>query len=468
MKNKLPIIIPIFISFFVALGSSCNGGKPEDPATTDSSTTADTIPFWNYGNNSIKTVGVYLWPSGPESDRDYKYWRACGYNTIQFLMTGVSFTSPDVREANLVNMNDRIIRAQHAGFRTGIVILSNISTTGTNFDPRDSVQMQKRLNDIKLIIQRLSRTNTFTLVAGDPGGSPVALGRQGVGIWFEMARKVHQMVNQYAPKANYNVNIWAIAYWDYDHISPFSIDFWQKEVEYGKAALSEKNLIGPGCGVEIPLHNYYRSLALKEYADAGITPELFPNSADASASPYTKAPRRWSWPYFLIDEVDDGYTGYGTSRIHPTQSETRYIEHIVAVTRDLGMNGIIANVDIADNGIETEALNLYALGRFCKDSTLTAGKTLDEFSGFIADKESKPILGQILRFIENHSTWEKSLPEQYRLKDFDCNYTTAGEALDALSKVKPNPSPDFPIPFPPDNFINRIRTRLQDIQTSGQ
>ncbi|MBN8850764.1 MAG: hypothetical protein BGO55_30325 [Sphingobacteriales bacterium 50-39] len=406
---------------------------------------------------NFQTLAVYLHPSWHmETKRDYDFWKACGYNTISFLITGVT-----VSDAILDPYYSRMVNAQQAGFKVEIVVLSNIGGNGHGFDPRDTGQMRKRLNDIESIIKRLSITDVITLVAGDPGGSPVALGEAGVGYFLEMALKVRDMARMHAANAQYNVNLWALAYWDSEATSPFTVDFWDKETLYSRMMIADPAV--KDMGIEFPMHNYYRSLALDMYSKANKAPDLFPNNNDIRSLAPSGKNQLLAWPYFLVDEVDDGYTGYLASGIHPTQSETRYLNSLIDSARKLGLNGVVVNVGIDSSDIETEVLNIYATGRFCQDSLLRPEEVIDEFASLIADKGTAPVLGKILRFVENHSTWEASLPQAYRLHPFVVDYPNANQALNALAGVRPITKQKFPLPITPGEFLRRVKIRLLEI-----
>src|SRR5690606_27012041 len=442
------------VAAFLLISSICNGSGNRNYAFSNKGIApADT---------AFQTVSVYLWPSwARETSRDYDFWRASGYNTISFLVTGISFVSPAVREANLLAYRQRIVDAQQAGFKVGIVLLSNIGKTGHSFDPRDEQQLNQRLDDIKLMLQRLSIVNSITFFAGDPGGVPTKMGSDGVGYFWQMALNVRALAERYAPHALFNVNTWAITHWDDIGISPFSVEFWEKETQYSKALLANPDF--NGMGVEFPLHNYYRSLALHEYAKAGLDPVAFPAKQDVTDLFARGIKQQWAWPYFLVDEVDDGYTGYLISKVHPTQSETRYIHNVVAISRQLGLNGMVVNAAVDSSGIQTEALNVYAMGRMCADSTLTPEQAIDEFAGFIADADSKRQFAEILKFVENHSTWEASIPSAFRLPMFDTTHASANSALLDLAHVKTNVQSPFPLPIEPVEYVRRLRKRLLDI-----
>lgn len=442
-----------FYFFFILTAITFSCGKTARVANTTPAEPEEKAPVVR-PKTDFEYLGVYLWPSwSREIQRDYDYWKACGYNTVSILIAGAIAT-----EELLTVYHARMRDAQHAGFKVEIVVFSNMGPNGQGFDPRDTAMMQKRLKDIRLIVTRMAAADVITLFAGDPGGTPVKLGEAGVDHFMDMVLTVRDIVKEKAPKTLYNVNTWAIAHWDDVQISPFTVEFWDKETIFSRKLLGHPKW-APDIGMIYPMHNYYRSLALNEYVKAGKTLELFPVQQDVSTLKDKGAQRQWAWPYFLIDEVDDGYTGYlfGT---HLTQSETRYIGDIVRKTRALNLNGMIVNTSIDSAGIQTEALNVYAMGRFSQDTSLTAEEVIAEFAGFIADGKTAPVLAKVLRFIENHSTWEASMPEAYRLQPFADVYPNAQAALDALATVQANTKPGFPLPFTARSFLDRVQGRL--------
>ena len=78
------------------------------------------------------------------------------------------------------------------------------------------------------------------------------------------------------------MNLWAIAEWG-GFPSPMGLEFWNKQVLLSKAMTEEDGLLGPDFGVVFSLDNYYRSLALACYADAGLEPPALPPALGRSA-----------------------------------------------------------------------------------------------------------------------------------------------------------------------------------------
>lgn len=417
---------------------------------------------------SITTIGLYPFNDIPEQ---HCFLRACGINLLQFVESGYSMI-PGILDEYYAGLRSEIESAKSDGFRVFVILLSNMaqwqgpeekgSWVGLRTYPRDPVAMQARLNDLARAVRELPSADGFTFFGGDPGGVPKALGPSDVYDWITMAREVKKIVEREAPHAEYNINPWAVTQWDDEGMDVFGAEFWLREVSNNKAIVSADDLIGPDCGIEFCPHNYYRSLTLRIFADAGITPELHPTAADVASLAARGATRLWSWPYFLTDEVDDGYVGPDGVTFGQTQAETRYLHKIVNDMRNIGLNGVIANG--SPGSCRAEALNLYAFGRFCQDPSATPLTVIDEYASYLADDATMDALAQVLQFIENYSTWQSGLPESAHLPSFESGLSSAEEALDLLDGVTLNSNPPSWLPEPPADYLDRLRKRLEIIK----
>lgn len=346
---------------------------------------------------ALPTIGLYAFD--PAADVHYAFWKACGYNFLQFIDKGLWIPEAE-RAAYYDGLEQGIADAQRHGFKVGILLQSNVLSHPHDwwetFDPRDSIVMNERLKAIEDVVRRCKAADVMEFYAGDPGGAPDSLGAEGIVLWKGMANQVKRIAGRHAPAAEFNVNVWAVAHWDYIQISPWATFFWDKEVQYGREIAEDSALIDASTGIEFPLHNYYRSLAFKAYGEAGMEPELFPERADVEAMKQRGVPRIWGWAHFLIDEVDDGYTGYAGTKTHPTQAETRYLHRIVSDARKIGLNGMISNCGGPNSLVE--AMNVYAFARFCQQPDLTPEHVIDEYAGLLADGHtSKQTIGHVIR-----------------------------------------------------------------------
>src|ERR1051325_5014040 len=363
----------------------------------------------------FETVGLYAsLPTDPppKDPRVYDFFKACGYNYLEFCEAGFR-SRPDLLPEYYKDMSSAITLAHDKGFRVGIV-----------------------------------------LVAGIPEGHST------LEDCLSFCRRVQEIVEQQAPAATFILNLWAIAQWE-GFPSPSSLRFWEQEVKLSRAAVAAPGLLGPRRGVSFPLHNYYRSLALSRYSRAGGKPELYPAAQDIASVRKRGVGPLLGWPYFLVDEADDGFVKPNNQESGGQSScETRYIRALVDCGLRLGMDGLVANAIFR----EAESLNIYAFGQMCRSAELTPERLIDQYAGFVADQKTRGVLGRVLRYIENHSNWENSLPVEYRLRAFDLPQAlSARGALDLLAQVKPRVQPAIPLLEPPAIYLGRLKKRLEDI-----
>ncbi|GDX40895.1 hypothetical protein LBMAG21_11870 [Armatimonadota bacterium] len=413
----------------------------------------------------FETLGLYVTPPTKEEARYYDFYKTCGYNYLEFCDIGFSW-KPSLLPKYYAETDEAIKTAKKRGFKVWILLLAGMKQwkgetdrgDGGTFSALKKEALQERLSYIRQAVQGLPHADGFAFFAGDPGGDPE--GRSTVQDCIHFAREVRNIVRENAPKAKFVVNMWAIAEWD-GFPSPFSLDFWQKQVRLSTAVAQDKSLLGEDCGVVFSMDNYYRSLTLTCYDDAGVKPELYPKVSDVQKLRQQGVHPIYGWPYFLVDEVDDGFiTPNNVVTKGQSQAETRYIRAILDSGREIGLDGMIANSAF----ISAEPLNIYAFGRMGGAPQITPEALLDEYAGFLANAETKHSLGQVLRFIENYSNWENSLPKPYRLKPLDCgDITSPAIALERLALVVPRQKPPIVLPEAPALYLKRLERRLQAI-----
>ncbi len=420
---------------------------------------------------SFETVGLYAsLPTDPppQDPRVYDFFKACGYNYLEFCEGGFRYR-PDLLPEYCKDMSRAIALAHDKGLRVGIVLLAGMeqwtgpdTTVGAHFpgvfSPRDTTKLNERFAHLRYAVSQLRDADVFVFLPGDPGGDPEGNGTLEDCVSF--TRQVQQIVRQQAPRATFILNLWAIAQWE-GFPSPSSLRFWEQEIKLSRAAVATPGLLGPRSGVSFPLHNYYRSLTLSRYSRAGLKPEQYPAAQDIQALRKRAVSPLLGWPYFLVDEADDGYVRPNNHDSGGQSScETRYIRALVDIGLRLGLDGLVASAIFR----EAESLNIYAFGQMCRSAELTPERVIDQYAGFVADEKTKGVLGRVLRFIENNSNWQISLPVSYRLKDFDLPHAlSATVALDLLAQVKPCVHPAIPLLEPPAIYLGRLKKRLQAI-----
>ncbi|MBI2297429.1 MAG: hypothetical protein HYU66_00510 [Armatimonadetes bacterium] len=413
---------------------------------------------------TLQAVRLYVDPPDGAHQQLYAFYRAAGYDSFEFLERGFGIR-PDLHAKYYADTAAQIATAQRYGFRVWILLLAAMkqwrgpADNGylASFSALDRPQLDERLANLEHAVEALRGADGFVFFAGDPGGDPE--GRSTVHDCIDFARQVRDIVHLQAPRAGFVVNLWAVAEWT-GFPSPFGLRFWQQQVTASRAVAEDPALLGPRCGVTFSLDNAYRSLALACYAGAGLRPEIYPQAADVQRLHARGVRPILGWPYFLVDEVDDGFiTPNNVASRGQSQAETRYIRAIVDHGRAVGLDGLVANAAF----VEAEALNVYAFGRMCREPGLKPEALLDQYARLLAEPGSANELALVLRFIENHSNWHHSLPPAYRLPALDDNGMTANAALQRLAGVRPRAAAPIALPEPPAQYLSRLRRRVEAI-----
>lgn len=407
-------------------------------------------------------VGLYIQPPQAAQQHYYEFLRAAGYNYLEFVDGGFG-VRPDRLDAYYDDMAAQIATAQGHGFEVWMLLLAGMkqwpgpepSGYAGSFSALDREQLEQRLSYLRRAAAGLSGADGLAFFAGDPGGDPE--GRSTVDDCLAFAREVHRIARLYAPRTRFSLNLWAVAEWA-GFPSPFGLEFWRKQVELSRHIAGDQTLLGSDCGLVFSLDGYYRSLTLACYAEAGLEPERFPTAADVAALRERGVSPLLGWPYFIVDEVDDGFiTPNNVASGGQAQAETRYLRAIIDQGRALGLDGLVANASF----IAAEALNIYVFGRMCRDAGLTPEAALAEYASILAESGADE-LTQVLRLIENQSNWQHSLPAEFRLPDLPCELDAAA-ALAALARVEPRAEPPIPLPEPPAVYLARLHRRLESI-----
>ena len=416
----------------------------------------------------FETIGLYCsLPTDPppKDPQMYEFFRACGYNYLEFCEAGFR-SRVDLLPDYYKEMSRAINLAHERGFRVGIVLLAGMEQwRGPDksgylgaFSPLDKAKLQERFTYLRQAVSSLPDADVFILLPGDPGGDPE--GRSTSEDLLSFCRNVQQIVKQQAPEAKFMVNLWAVAEWE-GFPDTLSVRFWQQEIKLSRAVAAAPDLLGPSCGVSFPLHNYYRSLALSCYTAAGVEPELYPTAKDVQTLRMRGVKSVLGWPYFLVDEADDGFIRPNNVESKGQSSaETRYIRALVDSAHSIGLDGLVGNAIF----FPVESLNVYAFGQMCRSADVKPEQVLDQYAGFIADGKTRAALGRVLRYIENYSNWQNSLPVSHRLKNFEVpELSSPSAALELLAQVKPCVSPAMPLLEPPAVYLGRLKKRLEAI-----
>ncbi|MBR7143202.1 MAG: hypothetical protein IKD06_06685 [Clostridia bacterium] len=419
--------------------------------------------------NPLAHIGLYIWDDTPDQ---YAFWKACGYNTMQLCDRSwwVHASKTDERAATMAR---HIQSLKQDGFRVNMILFSNIaqykgegdfdpSPIGTKFHPSDEEAMKDRLFYVRKVVRACREADSFTVFAGDPGGIPDEMGPGCLEDFMKVALAFRDLVKEEAPHADFHINPWAVSMFHTPNYSAMTKEFWLQETVEVKQLLAMKDIFGPETGIELPCHDYYRALALRLYDEDPVlraNPPLFPLKSDLDGLFTQNTKDVWAWPYFLMDEADDGDIGPGNTPL--PQSETRYIHRFVQQARKLGFNGIVGNWSF--RGYLSKCMNTYAFARFCADDRLTPQQLIEEYASYVAREDCRSTLVEILLFLENNSNWQRKLPASARMENFPTSVQNGKQALELLKTVTPNEANTFPLPESTSQYLQRLKLRLQII-----
>ena len=462
--------IVFILAMLFVLASCCGIGETTHGSekVTESGSAFESASLIPDEGDSFGTVGLYVWNNNPSQ---YSFWKKIGIDTLQFCDRGWWYNSENGSlDSYLSDMAGGVRQAKNAGFRVYVILFSNLEQykgpnnteptgLGVKFHPDDTEKWNERLEYLKMTVSRLKNADGFTFFAGDPGGITNSMGSGSFENFVKMAADVRDMVSETAPGAEFKINTWAVTMFQTPSVSAETPQFWQRETENCKKILEIAGFVGDDVGIELPCHDYYRPLALRLYAKYNMKPELkYPQKDDIKILAERGTGNIWAWPYFLLDEADDGDRG-GTVKTDLPQLETRYISRYISSVRELGFNGIIGSWSYA--GYQNKCLNTYAFARMANDKTVTPEQVIDEFASLIATEQTAGALSEILKFIENDSNFEKKLPKSERIEHFQTSFSDPGSALEALADVVALDKSSIALPISPSDYLNRIAERLK-------
>ncbi len=418
---------------------------------------------------SRMTAGLYVWTDNPDQ---HAFWRSCGIELLQFCDLGWH-RRHDLLDDYYAQMAAGVDSAQRSGFRVYVILFANIvqwegpeemepTGVGVKFHPQDARALRQRLQALERTVRALRKADGFTFFAGDPGGVPASLDGAPTDHhdWIRMAVAVRQLVREHAPAAAYHVNPWAVSMWGQPELSALESPFWRRETEMHRAIIWNYELMDAHTGIELPCHEHYRPLVLRLYEKDRVRAAPWPDAHAIGALRQARCPAVWAWPYFLLEEADDGDPAADETR-GQMGAETRMIHRFVRWAQRSGFDAVIGNWSYAAH--RAEALNTYAFGRFCVDPSLTPEDVLRAWSRRIVSADSTAEMEQVLRFIENSSPVARQLPRRWRVRALACRLKTPRAALDALDKVHPF-AEDTGLAEPATAYLERVRQRLKYLE----
>ena len=411
---------------------------------------------------SFETIAYFAF--GWVKEESLEFYKACGYNTLLFCDTSWYYKPTSEAFANYQNnLLKTIEKAKEMGFKTYVEILSTLeqwngaadmgNPMGQAFDPANAAKTAERLGYIRQVIQKFHVADGFTFYGGDPGGVLGITAQGGLQYYIDMAKEVKKMVNEIAPEAEFNLNLWAVSQFEQATVDPYKVDFWLAEDVNGRKIIDTEGLLGPDVGIEIPGHDYYRTLAFNLYNASGKKPETkFPIAEDVQNIKDTGCTRYWAYPHGLVPDISDDIR-FNTNRI------AYYLKNM----SQIGMNGVI----MGNASYISHNADLFAFAQIAQDPTMTAEEAMLKYAALLTDDEdSAKYLCEAMKFLNNYDVTMQNLPEEYALPLMETEATDVWKALELFRKARPNMDPDFPFEESPSIYMAKIQARLYAIRTT--
>ena len=151
----------------------------------------------------------------------------------------------------------------------------------------------------------------------------------------------------------------------------------------------------------------------------------------------------------------DGRRHYRAPQWGLVHSEVRYIR-LLQRLQETGIDQVMGNLYVALFAT-VEHLRLL---RLLDNPDTEPMVILQDFAKLVAHRDDADQLAEVLAWMENHSYWEEQMPEDGRLPELPCSLDKAG-ALNAIADIRPNASPEMPVPYAPDAWFKDVARSIE-------
>ena len=244
-------------------------------------------------------------------------------------------------------------------------------------------------------------------------------------------------------------NTWCIAYWGPSPEEQGWEKVFDNEIRGSRAVIDQLDAMPKNTHLALPCHHLYRPLVYTTKGGKSNTP-VFPTRDDIKR---VEAMGRGvlAWPHFVMDDDTGRAPQWGL--VH---SEVRYIRQLLQRLQETGIDQVMGNLYLPF----LQLLNTYAYGRLLDDPQAEPAAILRDFAALVAHKEDVEQLTEVLVWMENHSYWEEQMPEDGRLPELPCALDKA-RALKAVATIRPNASPEMPLPYPPADWLKDVARSIE-------
>ncbi len=395
--------------------------------------------------------------------REIRWLHACGINAVEFA-TMLEFNRVPQTDLERQKIEDRLQvldLAHELGLQFGYILTNTVVSTvpdgeepshqsknrAVQLCPRDPENFARTVALQEWYMSTYQKADFFEEFAADWGGCHC--GKCGVPEYLRYVETFAIKLQDLNPKARLYANTWSIAYWGPSPEQQGWRTVFENEIPGSREVIEKLHTMPANTHLTLPCHHLYRPLVFQQNGGKAKTP-VFPRPEDIQK---VKALGRdvMAWPHFVMDDDISRAPQWGI--VH---SEVRYIRDLLQRLRDTGIERVIGNLYLP----YLQLINTYAFGSLLKDPDRQVEEVLYEFACLVAHRDDIDPLVEVLTWMENKSYWEEQMPLDGRLPQIPCKLNKAS-ALTALAKVRPNASPELPLPYSPDQWLADLRRSIE-------
>lgn len=395
--------------------------------------------------------------------RQIRWLHACGINAVEFA-TMLEFNRVPQTDMEREKIEDRlqVLELAHSlGLEFGYILSNTVVSTVPDGEPpghqllnraeqrcpKEPGNFEETIDLQSWYMNTYQKANFFDEFAADWGGCHC--GQCDVDGYMRYVQTLARKLQQLNPEARMYANTWCIAYWGPSPEAQGWEAVFDNEIRGAREVIDRLDAMPENTHLALPCHHLYRPLVFHTKGGRANTP-VFPTRADIQR---VEAMGRdvLAWPHFVMD--DDPSRAHAWGIVH---SEVRYIRDLLQRLQETGIDQVMGNLYLP----WLQLPNTYAYGRLLDDPQAEPADILRDFAGLIAHRDDATALAEIMAWVENHSYWEEQMPEDDRLPALNCTLDRSG-AQKALAAVRPNGSPDLPLPYPPEAWLADLARSLE-------
>ncbi len=390
--------------------------------------------------------------------RQIRWLHACGVNAVEFA-TMLEFNRIPQTAMEREKIEDRklVLELAHSlGLEFGYILTNTVLSTvpdgeepghqllnrAVQLCPKEPGNFEKTIALQEWYMDTYKEANFFDEFAADWGACHC--GKCAVPDYMHYVDTLAKKLAEKNPAARMYANTWCIAYWGPGPEAQGWEKVFDNEIRGSREVIELLDAMPKNVNLALPCHHLYRPLVYTTKGGKKNTP-VFPTRDDIKK---VEAMGRGvlAWPHFVMDDDTGRAPQWGL--VH---SEVRYIRDLLQRLQETGIDQVMGNLYLP----YLQLSNTYAYGRLLDAPDTDPATILKDFAKLVAHKDNAESLAEVMAWMENHSYWEEQMPEDGRLPELPCTLDKAG-AVKALAAVRPNPSPEMPLPYPPADWLKDL------------